>query len=164
MGGVCVVLTHINESGRAKMVDVGEKDETLRIATARGRVTMLPETFERIVNGGVKKGDVLAVAQVAGIMGAKRTSDLVPMCHPIFLTGVDMTFMPDEARAAIEIEAVAKTIGRTGVEMEALSAVTTAALTIYDMVKAMDRTMVIEDVRLVQKSGGKSGDFILTEE
>ena len=158
------MLTHINESGRAKMVDVGEKDETLRIATARGRVTMLPETFERIMNGGVKKGDVLAVAQVAGIMGAKRTSDLVPMCHPIFLTGVDMTFMPDEARAAIEIEAVAKTIGRTGVEMEALSAVTTAALTIYDMVKAMDRTMVIEDVRLVQKSGGKSGDFILTEE
>lgn len=158
------MLTHINESGRAKMVDVGEKDETLRIATARGRVTMLPETFERIMNGGVKKGDVLAVAQVAGIMGAKRTSDLVPMCHPIFLTGVDMTFVPDEARAAIEIEAVAKTIGRTGVEMEALSAVTTAALTIYDMVKAMDRTMVIEDVRLVQKSGGKSGDFILTEE
>ena len=158
------MLTHINESGRAKMVDVGEKGETLRIATARGRITMLPETFERIVNGGVKKGDVLAVAQVAGIMGAKRTSDLVPMCHPIFLTGVDMTFTLDEARAAIEIEAVAKTIGRTGVEMEALSAVTTAALTIYDMVKAMDRTMVIEDVRLVQKSGGKSGDFILTEE
>jgi len=158
------MLTHINESGRAKMVDVGEKGETLRIATARGRITMLPETFERIMNGGVKKGDVLAVAQVAGIMGAKRTADLVPMCHPIFLTGVDMTFMPDEARAAIEIEAVAKTIGRTGVEMEALSAVTTAALTIYDMVKAMDRTMVIEDVRLVQKSGGKSGDFILTEE
>ena len=158
------MLTHINESGRAKMVDVGEKDETLRIATARGRITMLPDTFERIMNGGVKKGDVLAVAQVAGIMGAKRTSDLVPMCHPIFLTGVDMTFMPDEARAAIEIEAVAKTIGRTGVEMEALSAVTTAALTIYDMVKAMDRTMVIEDIRLVQKSGGKSGDFVLKEE
>lgn len=158
------MLTHINESGRAKMVDVGEKDETLRIATARGRVTMLPETFERIMNGGVKKGDVLAVAQVAGIMGAKRTSDLVPMCHPIFLTGVDMTFTPDEAQSAIEIEAVAKTIGRTGVEMEALSAVTTAALTIYDMVKAMDRTMVIEDIRLVQKSGGKSGDFVLTAE
>jgi cyclic pyranopterin monophosphate synthase len=158
------MLTHINESGRAKMVDVGEKDETLRIATARGRVTMLPETFERIMNGGVKKGDVLAVAQVAGIMGAKRTSDLVPMCHPIFLTGVDMTFTPDETQSAIEIEAVAKTIGRTGVEMEALSAVTTAALTIYDMVKAMDRTMVIENIRLVQKSGGKSGDFVLTEE
>lgn len=158
------MLTHINESGRAKMVDVGEKDETLRIATARGRITMLPETFERIMNGGVKKGDVLAVAQVAGIMGAKRTSDLVPMCHPIFLTGVDMTFTPDEAHASIEIEAVAKTIGRTGVEMEALSAVTTAALTIYDMVKAMDRTMVIEDIRLVQKSGGKSGDFVLTAE
>ena len=158
------MLTHINESGRAKMVDVGEKGETLRIATARGRITMLPETFERIMNGGVKKGDVLAVAQVAGIMGAKRTSDLVPMCHPIFLTGVDMTFTPDEAKSAIEIEAVAKTIGRTGVEMEALSAVTTAALTIYDMVKAMDRTMVIEDIRLVQKSGGKSGDFVLAEE
>ncbi|MDK9710030.1 cyclic pyranopterin monophosphate synthase MoaC [Acidaminobacter sp.] len=158
------MLTHINESGRAKMVDVGEKDETLRIATARGRVTMLPETFERIMNGGVKKGDVLAVAQVAGIMGAKRTSDLVPMCHPIFLTGVDMSFTPNEAQSAIEIEAVAKTIGRTGVEMEALSAVTTAALTIYDMVKAMDRTMVIEDIRLVQKSGGKSGDFVLAEE
>lgn len=158
------MLTHINESGRAKMVDVGEKDETLRIATARGRITMLPETFERIMNGGVKKGDVLAVAQVAGIMGAKRTSDLVPMCHPIFLTGVDMTFTPNEAQSAIEIEAVAKTIGRTGVEMEALSAVTTAALTIYDMVKAMDRTMVIEDIRLVQKSGGKSGDFVLTAE
>ncbi|MZQ98080.1 MAG: cyclic pyranopterin monophosphate synthase MoaC [Acidaminobacter sp.] len=159
-----MMLTHINESGRAKMVDVGEKDETLRIATARGRVTMLPETFERIMNGGVKKGDVLAVAQVAGIMGAKRTSDLVPMCHPIFLTGVDMSFTPNEAQSAIEIEAVAKTIGRTGVEMEALSAVTTAALTIYDMVKAMDRTMVIEDIRLVQKSGGKSGDFVLAEE
>lgn len=158
------MLTHINESGRAKMVDVGEKDETLRIATARGRITMLPETFERIMNGGVKKGDVLAVAQVAGIMGAKRTSDLVPMCHPIFLTGVDMTFTPDETQSAIEIEAVAKTIGRTGVEMEALSAVTTAALTIYDMVKAMDRTMVIEDIKLVQKSGGKSGNFILTAE
>lgn len=158
------MLTHINESGRAKMVDVGEKSETLRIATARGRVIMLPETFERIMNGGVKKGDVLAVAQVAGIMGAKRTSDLVPMCHPIFLTGVDMTFTPDEAKSAIEIEAVAKTIGRTGVEMEALSAVTTAALTIYDMVKAMDRTMVIENIRLVQKSGGKSGDFVLAEE
>lgn len=158
------MLTHINESGRAKMVDVGEKGETLRIATARGRITMLPETFERIMNGGVKKGDVLAVAQVAGIMGAKRTSDLVPMCHPIFLTGVDMSFTPNEAQSAIEIEAVAKTIGRTGVEMEALSAVTTAALTIYDMVKAMDRTMVIEDIRLVQKSGGKSGDFVLAEE
>lgn len=158
------MLTHINESGRAKMVDVGEKDETLRIATARGRITMLPETFERIMSGGVKKGDVLAVAQVAGIMGAKRTSDLVPMCHPIFLTGVDMTFTTDESRGAIEIEAVAKTIGRTGVEMEALSAVTTAALTIYDMVKAMDRTMVIEDIRLVQKSGGKSGDFVLDAE
>lgn len=158
------MLTHINESGRAKMVDVGEKDETLRIATARGRITMLPETFERIMSGGVKKGDVLAVAQVAGIMGAKRTSDLVPMCHPIFLTGVDMTFTTDESRGAIEIEAVAKTIGRTGVEMEALSAVTTAALTIYDMVKAMDRTMVIEDIRLVRKSGGKSGDFVLDAE
>ncbi len=158
------MLTHINESGRAKMVDVGEKDETLRIATARGRITMLPDTFERIMNGGVKKGDVLAVAQVAGIMGAKRTSDLVPMCHPIFLTGVDMTFTPNETQSAIEIEAVAKTIGRTGVEMEALSAVTTAALTIYDMVKAMDRTMVIEDIRLAQKSGGKSGDFVLKEE
>jgi len=158
------MLTHINESGRAKMVDVGEKDETLRIATARGRITMLPDTFERIMNGGVKKGDVLAVAQVAGIMGAKRTSDLVPMCHPIFLTGVDMTFTPNETQSAIEIEAVAKTIGRTGVEMEALSAVTTAALTIYDMVKAMDRTMVIDDIRLVQKSGGKSGDFVLKEE
>lgn len=164
MGGEVDMLTHINESGRAKMVDVGEKDETLRIATARGRITMLPETFERIMSGGVKKGDVLAVAQVAGIMGAKRTSDLVPMCHPIFLTGVDMTFTTDESRGAIEIEAVAKTIGRTGVEMEALSAVTTAALTIYDMVKAMDRTMVIEDIRLVRKSGGKSGDFVLDAE
>ena len=127
------MLTHINESGRAKMVDVGEKDETLRIATARGRIKMMPETFDRIINGGVKKGDVLAVAQVAG----------------------------NEASASIEIEAVARTVGRTGVEMEALSAVTTAALTIYDMVKAMDRTMVIEDIRLAQKSGGKSGDFVL---
>ena len=155
------MLTHINESGRAKMVDVGEKGETLRVAAARGRIKMLPETFERIMSGGVKKGDVLAVAQVAGVMGAKRTSDLIPMCHPIFLTGVDMTFTPDEAAAAIEIEAIAKTVGRTGVEMEALTAVTTAALTIYDMVKAMDRTMVIEEVRLIQKSGGKSGDFVL---
>jgi cyclic pyranopterin phosphate synthase len=143
------------------MVDVGEKDETLRIATAVGRIRMMPETLERITSGGVKKGDVLAVAQVAGVMGAKKTSDLIPMCHPIFLTGVDLTFTPVVESASIEIEAVARTVGRTGVEMEALSAVTTAALTIYDMVKAMDRTMIIEDIKLVQKSGGKSGDFVL---
>lgn len=155
------MLTHLNESGRARMVDVGEKDETLRIATAVGRIRMMPETLERITSGGVKKGDVLAVAQVAGVMGAKKTSDLIPMCHPIFLTGVDLTFTPVVESASIEIEAVARTVGRTGVEMEALSAVTTAALTIYDMVKAMDRTMIIEDIKLVQKSGGKSGDFVL---
>jgi cyclic pyranopterin phosphate synthase len=143
------------------MVDVGEKDETLRIATAVGRIRMMPETLERITSGGVKKGDVLAVAQVAGVMGAKKTSDLIPMCHPIFLTGVDLTFTPVVESASIEIEAVARTVGRTGVEMEALTAVTTAALTIYDMVKAMDRTMIIEDIKLVQKSGGKSGDFVL---
>lgn len=155
------MLTHLNESGRARMVDVGEKDETLRIATAVGRIRMMPETLERITSGGVKKGDVLAVAQVAGVMGAKKTSDLIPMCHPIFLTGVDLTFTPVVESASIEIEAVARTVGRTGVEMEALTAVTTAALTIYDMVKAMDRTMIIEDIKLVQKSGGKSGDFVL---
>lgn len=155
------MLTHINEDGRARMVDVGGKDETLRIATASGRIHMLPETLERILSGGIKKGDVLAVAQVAGIMGAKQTASLIPMCHTIFLTGVDMTFTPDVETNSIGIEAVAKTVGRTGVEMEALTAVTTAALTIYDMVKAIDRTMVIEAVRLVQKSGGKSGDFKL---
>ena len=157
------MLTHINESGRAKMVDVGDKDETLRVAKARGKITMLPETFERIMSGGVKKGDVLAVAQVAGIMGAKRTSELIPMCHPIVLTGVDLAFTPLGSEAAIEIEAVARTFGRTGVEMEALSAVSAAALTIYDMVKAVDRTMVIGEIRLVQKSGGKSGDFVLED-
>lgn len=155
------MLTHLNESGQARMVDVGEKDETLRIATAVGRIRMMPETLERITSGGVKKGDVLAVAQVAGVMGAKKTSDLIPMCHPIFLTGVDLKFTPVAESASIEIEAVARTVGRTGVEMEALTAVATAALTIYDMVKAMDRTMIIEDIKLVQKSGGKSGDFVL---
>jgi cyclic pyranopterin phosphate synthase len=143
------------------MVDVGDKAETLRIATARGKIRMLPETLEKILAGGMKKGDVLAVAQVAGIMGAKRTSDIIPMCHPIFLTGVDINFTPDIPTSSIEIEAVSRTFGRTGVEMEALTAVSVAALTIYDMVKAIDRSMVIENVRLVQKSGGKSGDLNL---
>ncbi|MEL7563345.1 MAG: cyclic pyranopterin monophosphate synthase MoaC [Dehalobacterium sp.] len=153
-------LTHINHQGRAKMVDVSNKGDTTRIAVARGEVLMKSQTLSLIKEGGIAKGDVLAVAQVAGIMGAKKTSDLIPMCHPLFLTGIDMNFLINEGESKVEIEAFVKLSGKTGVEMEALTAVSIAALTIYDMCKAVDKGMVIQNIRLVSKSGGKSGEFI----
>jgi cyclic pyranopterin monophosphate synthase len=152
-------LTHLDERGRARMVDVSAKGETVRIATARGRVLMRPETLRLIQSGGVKKGDVLAIAQVAGVMGAKRTPDIIPLCHPLPITGVDLTFDLNEDDSAVEIEAVARVVGKTGVEMEALTALSTAALTVYDMCKAVDKDMVIDQVRLVHKVGGKSGEY-----
>ncbi|MGE3269700.1 MAG: cyclic pyranopterin monophosphate synthase MoaC [Chloroflexota bacterium] len=152
-------LIHLDETGRARMVDVSAKGDTVRIATARGRVLMRPETLALIRSGGVTKGDVLAIAQVAGVMGAKRTSDLIPLCHPLPITGVDLRFELDEAASAVEITASARIVGKTGVEMEALTAVTTAALTVYDMCKAVDKDMVIDQVRLVHKVGGKSGEY-----
>ncbi|MCB0210909.1 MAG: cyclic pyranopterin monophosphate synthase MoaC [Anaerolineae bacterium] len=159
-------LTHFDDQGRAHMVDVGHKDDTQREAVARGQVRMKPETLALILEGGIKKGDVLAVAQVAGIMAAKRTHELVPMCHPLMLTHVSLQFEPQPATAAdklatINISATVRTTGKTGVEMEALTAVSVAGLTIYDMCKAVDRAMQIDAVRLAKKSGGKSGDIIL---
>jgi cyclic pyranopterin phosphate synthase len=161
-------LTHLDEHGRARMVDVGHKDDTQREAIARGRVLMQPETLALILEQGIAKGDVLAVAQVAGIMAAKRTHELIPMCHPLLLTHISLNFEPQpadppETLARIEITATVRTTGKTGVEMEALTAVSVAGLTIYDMCKAVDRAMQIDAVRLVRKSGGKSGDFILEE-
>ena len=155
-------LSHQDEQGRARMVDVSAKGETARIATARGRVVMRPETLRLIKSGGVTKGDVLAIAQVAGVMGAKRTPDLIPLCHPLPITGVDLSFELDEAGSAVEITASARIVGKTGVEMEALTAVATAALTVYDMCKAVDRAMTIEAVRLERKAGGKSGTWVRT--
>ncbi|HXF51801.1 MAG TPA: cyclic pyranopterin monophosphate synthase MoaC [Dehalococcoidia bacterium] len=156
-------LSHLDEAGRARMVDVTAKDETVREAEARGRIVMLPETFALIQEGGLPKGDVLAVAQVAGVMAAKRTHELIPMCHPLLLTGVDVRLTANEAEHAIDIAAVVRTTGKTGVEMEALTAVAVAALTVYDMCKAVDRGMRIESVRLVRKTGGKSGDLRLED-
>ena len=153
-------LTHFDASGRARMVDVGAKTETERIAVARGTVEMQPETLQLIIQGRAKKGDVLAVAQVAGIMAAKRTHELIPMCHPLLLTGIAVSFAPDEAASALHISATVRTFGKTGVEMEALTAVSVAALTVYDMVKAVDRSMTITAVRLAEKHGGASGDFV----
>jgi cyclic pyranopterin monophosphate synthase len=151
-------FTHFDEAGRAAMVDVSAKEETARVAVARGRVVMAPETLARIQDGAMGKGDVLGVARLAGIMAAKRTSDLIPLCHPLMLAKVtvDLSAAPPDA---VEIEASVKVTGRTGVEMEALTAVTVAALTVYDMCKAVDRGMRIEAVRLVLKEGGKSGRF-----
>jgi cyclic pyranopterin phosphate synthase len=154
-------LSHLDASGRAKMVDVSAKADTKREATARGRIVMRRETLALISSGGVPKGDVLAVAQIAGMMAAKRTHELIPMCHPLMLTGIDVSLTPDGTRPAIEIEATVRTTGKTGVEMEALTAVTVAALTVYDMCKAVDRAMRIEHIRLVRKRGGKSGDIEL---
>ncbi|NPV43844.1 MAG: cyclic pyranopterin monophosphate synthase MoaC [Firmicutes bacterium] len=156
-------FTHFNEKGRAKMVDVSEKPDTLREAAAAGRVFMKAETLKLIEQGAVKKGDVLAVAQVAGVMAAKKTGYLIPMCHPLFLTGIDLNFNIDKERLCIEVEAVVRTLGKTGVEMEALTAVSAACLTIYDMCKSVDREMVISDIRLMKKSGGKSGEFVRIE-
>jgi cyclic pyranopterin phosphate synthase len=152
-------LTHFNEDGRAKMVDVTGKEDTLRIAVARGVVKMRPETLSAIKDGNIKKGDVLAVAQVAGIMAAKQTGDLIPMCHPLFISGADIDFNINDSETKVEIQAVVRTTGKTGVEMEALTAVSAAALTIYDMCKAIDKDMVISEIRLVEKTGGKSGKY-----
>ena len=152
-------FTHFNEEGRARMVDVGGKDPSSRSAEAGARVLVSRETFELIRTGGMKKGDVLTVAQIAGIMGAKRTPELVPMCHPILIQGVDLNLRLDEARCAVDIRAKVRCEGRTGVEMEALTAASVAALTVYDMCKAVQKDMVITDVRLISKSGGVHGDF-----
>ena len=153
-------LTLLDASGRARMVDVTPKEVTEREATARARVVMRPETLRLIREGGAKKGDVLAVAQVAGVMGAKRTADLIPLCHPLAITGVSLDFTFQEEESSLEIQATVRLAGRTGVEMEALTAVSVAALTVYDMCKAVDREMTITDVQLLRKSGGKSGDFV----
>lgn len=156
-------FTHFNEQGRAKMVDVGEKDPSCRKAIAGDRVLLGKETFDRIRTGGMKKGDVLTVAQIAGIMGAKRTPDLIPMCHPVQIDGIDMNLWLNEERLSVEIEATVSCAGRTGVEMEALTAVSTAALTVYDMCKAVQKDIVISDIRLLKKTGGVHGDFLREE-
>lgn len=150
-------LTHINEEGRAKMVDVSDKEVTSREAIASGKIYMKKETLTRIKDGGMKKGDVLSVAQVAGILGAKATSTIIPMCHNINLTGVNISFTLEEEY--IEIVATVKTAGQTGVEMEALTAVSVAGLTIYDMAKAIDKDMILTDIKLLHKKGGKSGEY-----
>lgn len=152
-------LTHFDGDGRPTMVDVSAKPATDRVAVAAGRITMAPATLARVLDRGIAKGDVLTIAELAGIMGAKRTADLIPLCHPLGLTAVSVSLIPDPAAAAIEIEATCKVGGQTGVEMEALTAVSVAALTVYDMCKAVDRAMVISDIRLRHKSGGKSGTF-----
>ena len=152
-------FTHFNEQGRAKMVDVGEKPETVRTATAYASVLVSPETFDLIKSGGMKKGDVLTVAQVAGIMGAKRTPDIIPMCHPIGLTGIDMNLSLGEEKHSVEIKATVSCAGKTGVEMEALTAASVAALTVYDMCKAVQKDIVISEVKLLEKTGGIHGDY-----
>ena len=153
-------LTHVDESGKARMVDVGGKLETERVAIAKGEVVMRPETLKLIREGALKKGDVLTVAQVAGIAGGKRTADLIPFCHPLSLTHLSVDFELDETLPGVRISASARTFGKTGVEMEALTAVSVAALTIYDMAKAAEKTMRIENIRLVEKRGGQSGDVV----
>ena len=157
-------FTHFNEQGRAKMVNVGEKPVSQRIAVAAGRVLVNENTFSLIKSGGMKKGDVLTVAQIAGVMGAKRTPDLIPMCHPILMNGIDLELRLDDRRLSVEITATVKCDGRTGVEMEALTAVSTAALTVYDMCKAVQKDMTITDLRLLEKSGGVHGDYHREEE
>ena len=157
-------FTHFDDSGRSHMVDISAKADTLRTATAAGRVLVNRETFRLIQTGGMKKGDVLGAAQIAGIMAAKRTPDLIPMCHPILLKGVEVSFAMNEADLAVEITATVRCTGPTGVEMEALTAVSAAALTVYDMCKAVQKDMVIDAIRLLKKSGGKSGDYTAKEE
>jgi len=154
-------LTHIDATGQASMVDVGSKPDTERVAVARGQVKMASETLALIRQGTLKKGDVLAVARIAGIMAAKRTAELIPLCHPLPLTHVEVILLPDDEHATISIAARVRTVGKTGVEMEALTAVSVAALTIYDMAKAVQRDMSIESIRLVEKRGGLSGDVVL---
>jgi len=154
-----MALTHFDAEGQAHMVDVSEKAETARIAVAEGFVKMSPETLDLVEQGGAKKGDVLGVARLAGIMGAKKTADLIPLCHPLALAKVSLDLSVDRTRPGVRIEATVKTTGRTGVEMEALTAVSVAALTVYDMLKAAEKGMLIEDIRLVLKEGGKSGRY-----
>jgi cyclic pyranopterin phosphate synthase len=156
-------LTHIGEDGEARMVDVSDKEITDRTATARGRVLMEPATLKLIMDGSVKKGDVISVARLAGIMAAKRTADLIPLCHPLALNKVDVDLVCNPADSAVDIEATCRVSGRTGVEMEALTAASVAALTVYDMCKAVDRSMRLTDIRLVHKAGGKSGEFRVDE-
>jgi cyclic pyranopterin phosphate synthase len=153
-------LSHIDESGRARMVDVGAKPDTQRVAIAKGEVVMRNETLELIQRGAMKKGDVLSVAQVAGVMAAKKTSDLIPLCHPLPLTQVEVDMDLDAELPGVRITATARTVGKTGVEMEALTAVSVAALTVYDMAKAVEKTMRIQNIRLVEKHGGRSGDVV----
>jgi len=156
-------FTHFNSEGRAKMVDVGEKNPTRRTATARARVLVNRDTFALIRSGGMKKGDVLTVAQIAGVMGAKKTPDLIPMCHPILIDGIDLSLHLSEERCSVEIAATVSCDGRTGVEMEALCAASTAALTVYDMCKAVQKDIVITDLRLISKTGGVHGDYLREE-
>jgi cyclic pyranopterin phosphate synthase len=152
-------LTHFDDAGAARMVDVGGKGETRRVAVAEGVIRMLPETLRLIEAGGHRKGDVLGIARVAGIMGAKRTADLVPLCHPLPLTRVEVDLVPERGESLVRVTARAETVGRTGVEMEALTAVQVALLTVYDMCKAVDRGMVLGDIRRLEKSGGRSGHW-----
>ncbi len=154
-------LSHTDEQGHARMVDVSAKADTQREAIARGVIRMRPETLAMIQSGGVPKGDVIGVARLAGIMAAKRTHELIPLCHPLLLTDIDVDITPNEAESALDISATVRTTGKTGVEMEALTAVTIAALTVYDMCKAVDRGMRVESVRLTEKRGGKSGEIVL---
>ena len=156
-------LTHFDASGQAHMVNVGDKPNTHRIALATGKITMLPATFDMVQAGSHKKGDVLGIARIAGIQAAKKTSDLIPLCHPLALTHVSINFTPNQTDSSITCEVRAETTGPTGVEMEALTAVQVALLTIYDMCKAVDRGMVINDVKLLEKSGGKSGEWVAKE-
>ncbi|MBU6491198.1 MAG: cyclic pyranopterin monophosphate synthase MoaC [Burkholderiales bacterium] len=155
-------LTHFDATGQAHMVDVGDKDVTHRVAIARGTIVMQPQTLQLIRSGSAKKGDVLGVARIAAIQGAKRTADLIPLCHPLALTRVAVEFLLDEAASAVHCRAQVETLGRTGVEMEALTAVQVGLLTIYDMCKAVDRGMTMTDVRVLEKHGGKSGDWVAT--
>ncbi len=156
-------FTHFNEKGRAKMVDVGEKDVTKRVAVAGASVIVNKATFDLIKNGGMKKGDVLTVAQIAGVMGAKKTPDIIPMCHPILMDGIDLDLSLCEERLSVEIRATVSCGGKTGVEMEALSAVSIAALTVYDMCKAVQKDIMITDIRLLSKTGGIHGDYFREE-
>ncbi|MEX6634308.1 cyclic pyranopterin monophosphate synthase MoaC [Hyphococcus lacteus] len=152
-------LTHFDKDGRVRMVDVSDKGDTMRSAKATGRVVFSQVSYDIIRREGVKKGDIGSIAELAGVMGAKRTSDLIPLCHPLPITGVNLTVLPHDDDHAFVVTAEVKTTGKTGVEMEALTSVMTACLTIYDMAKAVDKSMVIEDVKLMEKSGGKSGEF-----
>ena len=156
-------LTHIDENGHARMVDVGEKPDTKRTAVAKGEVVMRPETLHRIAERSLPKGDVLTIAQVAGTMAAKRTPELIPLCHPLFLTQIDVRLRIDERQSAVVITATVRSFGKTGVEMEALTAVSVAALTLYDMVKAVEKTVRINNIRLVEKHGGKSGSIVFED-